>query len=210
MQETDTKETGNKEKSENSIIHQTAQRILTLVEEKKAGCQKDTFILAIDGRCASGKTTLASYLQDLTDCAVIHMDHFFLRPEQRTKERYDTPGGNVDYERFLEEVIKPLGQGSSFQYRSYDCGRGVLGEPIGIAHKALTLVEGSYSCHPALWESYDLRIFLTVDEQTQIDRILRRNGAEAADVFREKWIPLEEKYFAAYGIEARCDFCFRT
>lgn len=199
----------NKEKKDNSI-QQAAQTILALVEEKKAERQKETFILAIDGRCASGKTTLASYLQNLTDCTVIHMDHFFLRQEQRMKERYDTPGGNVDHERFLEEVMKPLEQGISFSYRPYDCSRGILGEPIWIAQKHLALVEGSYSCHPALWDHYDLRVFLTVDEQMQADRILRRNGPEAADMFREKWIPLEEKYFAAYEIEKRCDLRFRT
>ena len=202
-------EAENREKKENSI-QQAAQTILALVEEKKKVCQKETFILAIDGRCASGKTTLASYLQALTDCAVIHMDHFFLRQEQRTKERYDTPGGNVDHERFLEEVIKPLEQGISFPYRPYDCSRGILGEPIWIARNNLMLVEGSYSCHPTLWDHYDLRVFLTVDEQTQADRIQHRNGAKAADMFREKWIPLEEKYFAAYEIERRCDLRFRT
>lgn len=202
-------EAENREKKENSI-QQAAQTILSLVEEKKAEWHQETVLLAIDGRCASGKTTLASYLQELTDCTVIHMDHFFLRPKQRTKERYDTPGGNVDYERFLEEVIKPLEQGISFQYRPYDCNRGSLGEPIEVAHKDLILVEGSYSCHPALWEHYDLRIFLTVDEQTQADRIQHRDGAKAADMFREKWIPLEEKYFTAYEIEARCDLRFKT
>ena len=60
-------------------------------------------LIAVDGRCASGKTTLASALERETGCNVIHMDHFFLRPEQRTKQRLEEPGGNVDYERFQED-----------------------------------------------------------------------------------------------------------
>ena len=36
-------------------------------------------IIAIDGRCASGKTTLAEALGRHYHCNVIHMDHFFLR-----------------------------------------------------------------------------------------------------------------------------------
>ena len=41
-------------------------------------------VLAIDGPCGSGKTTLAALLARLYDCPVFHADDFFLRPEQRT------------------------------------------------------------------------------------------------------------------------------
>ena len=46
--------------------------------------EKDMILVAIDGKCTSGKTTLASKLAELYDCNVFHMDDFFLRPEQRT------------------------------------------------------------------------------------------------------------------------------
>ena len=62
-------------------------------------------LAAIDGRCAAGKTTLAEQLREMLGCNVIHADSFFLRPEQRTEERLNTPGGNIDYERLLAEVI---------------------------------------------------------------------------------------------------------
>ena len=64
--------------------------------------QKDLIIVAIDGKCTSGKTTLASKLEQIYDCNVFHMDDFFLRPEQRTRSRFAGVGGNVDYERFQE------------------------------------------------------------------------------------------------------------
>lgn len=34
-------------------------------------------LIAIDGRAASGKTTLAAMLQKELNCNVVHMDHFF-------------------------------------------------------------------------------------------------------------------------------------
>ena len=49
--------------------------------------RKDPMMIAIDGRCAAGKTTLADRLKEEFDCSVIHMDHFFLQPKQRTKQR---------------------------------------------------------------------------------------------------------------------------
>ena len=74
--------------------------------------KKDMIIVAIDGKCTSGKTTSASKLAEIYDCNVFHMDDFFLRPEQRTSERFAEIGGNVDYERFQEEVLFPLRSGS--------------------------------------------------------------------------------------------------
>lgn len=82
---------------------------------------RSPFLIAIDGRCAAGKTTFAEKLSSIMECSVIHMDHFFLRPEQRTKERLAQAGGNVDRERFMEEVLKPLKAGKAFTYRSFDC-----------------------------------------------------------------------------------------
>ena len=56
--------------------------------------------VAIDGPCASGKTVFAASLHERFGGNVLHMDDFFLRPEQRTPERFAEPGGNVDRERY--------------------------------------------------------------------------------------------------------------
>ena len=68
--------------------------------------RQDRVIVAIEGSCGSGKTTLAALLAKHRDCNVFHMDDFFLRPHQRTPERFAQPGGNVDYERFREEISR--------------------------------------------------------------------------------------------------------
>jgi uridine kinase len=181
-----------------------------LGEIEKLRSLKPNIIVAIDGRCAAGKTTLANRLQSLTDCTIIRMDHFFLRPEQGTPERMDEPGGNFDRERFLAEALAPLRSGHPFSYRPYDCHRQDFASPVDVTPAGLTVIEGSYSCHPALRDAYDLRIFLSVDASEQLERIRRRNGAEAAAIFERRWIPLEERYFAACGIERACDLRFRT
>lgn len=166
---------------------------------------KDRVLIAIDGRCAAGKTTLAKRLNEEIGCAVFHIDDFFLRPEQRTEERYKEPGGNFDRERFFAEVLTPLLKNEPFSFRPYDCKAQALAAPIFAEPRKLTVIEGSYSCHPSMWEYYDLRIFLTVDNAEQLRRIEHRNGSGALAVFREKWIPLEERYFKAFDLENRCD-----
>ena len=166
---------------------------------------KDRVIVAIDGRCASGKTTLAAALSERYGCPVIHMDDFFLRPEQRTAERLSTPGENVDHERFLSQVLLPLYNGEEVAYRPFSCRTMTLGDPITVPHAAVTVVEGSYACHPSLRDFYGLRVFLDVDSEAQMERILHRSGPEKAEEFRRRWIPLEELYFSKLDVAARCD-----
>lgn len=165
-------------------------------------------LIAVDGRCASGKTTLAAQMQKDLGCNVIHMDDFFLRSEQRTEERLRQPGGNIDWERFREEVLTPFRQGVPFSYRPYDCHIRDFQEPVRIMPDRLTVVEGSYSCHPELWSDYDLHIFLSISPDEQLRRIQARNGSDKMRDFQWKWIPLEERYFQAFQIAKRCELCF--
>jgi len=129
-------------------MEEIIQSVLRKIEPLKRG--KPHLLIAIDGRCAAGKTTLATCLQGVILCNVIHMDHFFLRLEQRTSKRLKEPGGNVDYERFLEEVLLPLRRNKDFAYRPYDCQKQAFAEAVSVPVNAVTIIEGSYSCHPAL------------------------------------------------------------
>ena len=160
---------------------------------------KVTVIVAIDGKCTSGKTTLASKLAEIYDCNVFHMDDFFLRPEQRTPERFVEIGGNVDYERFREEVLLPLKSGKAFSYRPFDCSTFMLVAPVAVTPKKLNIVEGTYSHHPYFGNHYDLKILLTVDEETQRQRILKR-PAFLHKRFFDEWIPMENHYFEVFRI----------
>ena len=140
--------------------------------------QKDVVIVAIDGKCTSGKTTLAAKLAEIYDCNVFHMDDFFLRPEQRTPERFAEVGGNVDYERFKEEILIPLQDGKQFSYQPFDCSTFTLADPVTVIPKQLNIIEGTYSHHPYFGNPYDLKVMLTVTPELQRERILQRPGQE--------------------------------
>lgn len=167
-------------------------------------------LIAIDGRCGSGKTTLAHALQQQLGCNVFAMDHFFLRPEQRSPERLSQPGGNVDRERFMAELLPALKQASPVSYRPFDCQQQTMGEHIHCQPTAISIIEGSYSCHPELREHYDLRFFITVNPVEQRQRIIERNGEQGARLFQERWIPLEEAYFSAFDVANACDIRLDT
>lgn len=163
-------------------------------------------IIAIDGRCAAGKTTLAAWLLEKLGGDVIHMDDFFLPPMLRTKERSAEAGGNVHYERFISEVLPQLKERKSFSYQRFDCSKMELGNQVPVKNKGIVLVEGAYSCHPVFGDYMDRKVFLDIDRNTQEERILFRNGKERLQDFKEKWIPMEEAYFAAFSIEEHADY----
>ncbi|MDR2167956.1 MAG: uridine kinase [Clostridiales bacterium] len=162
-------------------------------------------LVAIDGDAAAGKSTLAAELKRAYDCNVIHMDDFFLPPNLRTQSRAAEPGGNVDYERFKKEALEPLLAGQAFAFRPFDCGIWDFGEEIAISPGRLTIVEGAYSMHPTLVHAYDIKIFVKIDPAEQMRRIEARNGPEAAEKFRDIWIPMEKRYQVEFSIEADCD-----
>lgn len=167
--------------------------------------EKDSVIIAIEGTSASGKSTLAEILSDVYDCNVFHMDDFFLRPEQRTAERLSEIGGNIDRERFAEEILKPLTNGETVTYRPFDCSTQALKDSLTVTPKKLTVVEGVYSTHPSFERYYDLSIFLDIAPKLQKERILKRNSPQFATRFFDEWIPLENKYFTHTEIKKRAD-----
>ena len=152
----------------------------------------------------AGKTTLGKILAERYGCTVFHTDDFFLRSEQRTAARFAEPGGNVDRERFLAEVLLPLRRGEKVFYRRFDCASMQLQNAVETAPKKLVVAEGAYSMHPDLAPYYDLSVFLDISPELQRERISRRNTPEKAKRFFAEWIPMEQAYFAAFDIPAKC------
>lgn len=167
--------------------------------------QKPDAVIGIDGYCASGKTTLALELAERFDAQVIHTDDFFLPFDMRTKERLSETGGNIHYERFNAEVVSGLKKRTEFVYRAFCCKSGTYTESQTIMPQKPVIIEGSYAFHPKIKVCYDLKIFLKSDYETRLERISQRNGSQALEIFKSKWIPLEDKYFSEFGIEEKSD-----
>lgn len=184
-------------------------RIYSVIESvSKLERENKIIVIAIDGRCASGKTTISSFLsfifgEDIN--SVVHMDDFFLPKDLRTPERLKKSGGNVHSERFLEEVI-PFLRDSEFRYRKFDCSILNYSDIVEIKNKSVRIVEGSYSTHPIFGKYADITIFSDISFEEQKKRILERNGEEKLKIFSEIWIPMEEEYFKVFDIKNSADF----
>ena len=154
----------------------------------------------ISGINGSGKTTLGEYLEQVFDCNLFRMDDFFLRMEQRTPQRLKETGGNVDYERFEETVLRPIFQKQTVFYQPFSCRKWNLLEGYPVPYKKLNIIEGSYSMHPYFKNPYQLRVFLNISPKDQMENIKKRNGPEKAKQFQNMWIPKEEAYFKKFHV----------
>jgi len=158
--------------------------------------------LVIDGDCAAGKTTLASQIAAQTDATVFHLDDFFLPPALRTEARLREAGGNIDYDRFLTQVLQPLGQRIPFTYNVFSCHDSAT-HTVSVSPAAITIIEGSYALHPLFLETYRalhaIKVFLTITPDEQLRRIEQRNGKAMLRRFRAEWIPMEKQYRQAFS-----------
>lgn len=165
---------------------------------------RDRVILVMDGMSTAGKTTAVDALSRRWNAPVIHMDDFYLPRELRTEARRAEPGGNVHYERFLEEVLPHLRAGESFTYRLFDCATLDFAGVRTVPAAPVTIVEGAYAMHPRFGDYGDVTVFFSIDPEEQLRRAQQREPEHWED-FRDLWIPLENAYHEACHTRERAD-----
>ena len=144
-------------------------------------------ILSLEGKCASGKTTITN---GINSALIIHIDDFFLPPERKTKNRLLEIGGNIDYEA-IKELLLNIRNKHTVCYKKYDCSTNKYID-VSLEYKDIIVLEGVYSYHPYFNNLVDKLIYLDVGEEVQISRISKRKNH---DRFINEWIPLENKYY---------------
>ena len=171
--------------------------------------ERPFLIIGIDGRCASGKTTLSNWIAENIPARIFHMDDFYLPMEQRVEGWEHIPCANMNFERMLEEVLRPAKAGEAVQYRAYSCREKKLLPAVTMRAVTLTIVEGSYSHYPSLFPFYDVSVFLTCSKETQTERLIQREGDRYPN-YERLWIPLEEGYYRKYHVGEQVDYRITT
>ena len=157
-------------------------------------------LVTVDGPCASGKTTFASCLAGILDAAVVHTDDYVVPHSRKTKERLALPGGNCDAERLMREVVTPWRSSLPVLVSRYDCHADRLLPPKALPDCAVLVLEGSYCNLPEFREATDVRFFLDTAPEIRETRLRERESPESLRMFYERWIPLENAYFSAFGL----------
>lgn len=150
-------------------------------------------IIAIEGKCASGKTTLAN--EFINKATIIHIDDFFLPPEAKTNERLSEVGGNVNYEA-IKELLELIKSKKMIKYNKYDCHQNTYTE-VTLPYNDIIILEGVYSFHPFFNKLIDKLVYIDIDEITQAKRISARPNASR---FFNEWMKYENTYYEKTNI----------
>ena len=158
--------------------------------------QNDFRVIAIDGFCGSGKTSVAKYLQQKLGCRVISTDDFFPCDESSRAKAIEHKV-NLDFERMMREV--PTVDGN-ISYRKFVCKTKEF-LPINLPTTTLTVIEGSYSHFPLL-PYRATKVYLDCPEAVRIGRLKSRPNYID---FVTKWQPKEQTYQEFYDIKKKAD-----
>lgn len=191
-----------------------SQIIEEIMRQLEAAASEGTeLLLVIDGMCGSGKTTLADELGRRFCCNVFHIDDFYLPLVMQTEKRLSEPGGNINFDRFVAEVEAPLAKGQDILYRPFGCISQSYMEATPLKATKINIIEGTYSCHPVLRRFYGknadrrvITLFLDIEDDIRLERLLKRVGEQRLKLFKDKWIPREKEYFDAYAVREYCDY----
>ena len=182
--------------------------VFILINEKMKN--KNNIIIGIDGKSGSGKTFLSNYIACFYDADIIHMDDFFLTLDMRTDDRFNEIGGNISYERFENEVVQNLKNKKTFTYKKYSCKDCTFYDSDEISTQKIVIIEGCYSFHKHFTLDFDIKIFLDIEFEKQLDRITKRSDEFLLDNFKNIWIPSENKYFNDWKIKESSDLVLDT
>jgi uridine kinase len=172
--------------------------------------------VAIDGRSAAGKTTLADELVapiERHGRTVIRasVDDFH-RPaaERYRRGRYSAESfyfDAFDYPAVREHLLLPLGPGGDRRYRPafYDAfnDHPIDEPPREAPDDAVVVVDGIFLLRPELSDLWDIRVFVDVPPEESVRRgVLRDQGwmgseEEARRRYLERYLPGEQVYLTA-------------
>jgi uridine kinase len=179
----------------------------------EAGCMG--FRVAIDGKDAAGKTTLADHLaaalvdgpQEVVRAGI---DGWHNPKEVRHKRGRLSPEGyyldSFDLAHLQKELLDPLGSAGSHEYRlarfDYQMDREVDQRKIQAIKPPVLVFDGVFLLRPELAECWELSVYIFVQPEVSIERGIERDSRlmggdqEAADRYRCRYLPGQALYEA--------------
>ena len=145
--------------------------------------------ISIDGPAGSGKTTLAKRIADsFSDgpAIVIHMDDLYNGWEDSLTAQLTRT--------LINQILVPVSQGKSFGYRRYDWLSRSFGELISLPSPSLLILEGVGSGQRGTRPFTDELIWIDIDSETGLHRVLQRDGDYLESEMRV-WQMREQEHF---------------
>ncbi len=168
-------------------------------------------MVGVSGFGGSGKSTLARRIVARLPGAVRMRGDDFLDPARSHQRSSDWAG--VERSRLVSEVLTPIREGRTSQFRRYDWGRGELGNPEPLPDAEVLVVDLIGLFHPDALFAIDLAVWCDVDLETSTRQGMERDAELGRDndaLWRDIWVPNERDFDERFAPRARADVLFST
>ncbi len=162
-----------------------------ILERLRSSTRKSqsTRAISIDGPAGSGKTTLARRISDSFqegDVVVIHMDDLYNGWEDALTPQLTRT--------LVNQILTPAFEGKRIGYRKYDWLSKSFGSLISHPTPALLILEGVGSGQKATRKFTDELIWIDIELETGLQRVLRRDG-DYLETEMRVWQIREQEHF---------------
>jgi uridine kinase len=156
-------------------------------------------LVALDGRSAAGKSTLAQQVAARTAALVIDGDDFY-RGGDDAFWRARSPAEKVDLVidwRRQRTLLTKVGRGEPARWQPYDweADDRRQGAEVNVGPAAVVILDGAYSARRELADLFALRVLLDVPRETRRERLLLREGERYRAEWEARWGRAEDLYF---------------
>jgi uridine kinase len=161
-------------------------------------------IVTIDGPAGSGKTTLASELELQLEYAgfcveVIHMDDLYNGWEKALSD---------ELTQSLQTIVEGYRCGD-VSYKVYDWHEKSYTSSKSFLSPDVLILEGVGSGQRAIRNECDLAIWIEVEPQLALQRVIERDGKAINDIqaFMAQWFIDQAAHFHNEGTQGAADYC---
>lgn len=161
-------------------------------------------LIGIEVFGGSGKTTIASQLEEVLGSAyVVNIDDFIVK-EKLTKPSWDK--GGFDRERLERHVLLPARNGQPVSYQQLIWQTNILSEPKVVPKVDYLIIEGISCYHPDIAHYYDYKIWVDVPIEVAKERGHARDGSNENAQHWDLWAENDLRYQEKYHPEQHADF----
>jgi uridine kinase len=161
-------------------------------------------IIAIDGPAGAGKTTLAHQIylavSPKMSVSIIHMDDLY--------DGWDNALG-LDLTKILLYVTGQHKQSKPSTIKKYNWSASAFEVNELLAPAELLILEGVGSGDMAIQGELTALIWIDVNPEIGVTRVIDRDGTQVADEMR-KWLTTQEEYFSQHSTREKADFILST
>lgn len=152
--------------------------------------------VVIDGPAGAGKTTLArEILSHVGMGEIIHGDDLYNGWADALTPTLE--------QTITRSVLEPLRAGAMPRYLRYDWESGKYRNEVAVPETPLIIFEGVGVALPSVTSFADLSIWIDIDPDFGLERVVARDGDAIAAQMRQ-WLPVQAAFFALHHNRENC------